>query len=53
MQINIANHEHPYVWDGVYGFALSDYCMRTVNNGDTAYYAAFCDRFADLRRDVI
>jgi len=30
MQINIANHEHPYVWDGVYGFALSDYPRITA-----------------------
>ena len=25
MKVNIANHEHPFVWDGVYYFALSDY----------------------------
>ena len=25
MTVSIAQHEFPYIWDGVYGFALSDY----------------------------
>ena len=25
MKINIAQHEFPYIWDGVYYFVLSDY----------------------------
>jgi len=25
MKVSIANHEFPYIWDGVYYFALSDY----------------------------